>query len=235
MTELITTPHRPTVAFGRACARLRALQPEHPRVYAVAAMAEQGKRRWWRLSDGVREGRVELMYRRHAAEMISAGIAAEVVATALIHAIAGRVVALLVAEGRAWDPGLENLWIHADNDGGIDWAGLSDTTIRVLDGDPLADEPGVVALPCEEAMYVWLAHRCASALTVVEDNLVRCSRLSRRRFWSLVVESIAGASTYVPDLARADSAVGARRGQGLLAAMAERGLPVRRSGTCLVR
>lgn len=122
MTELVTTPRRSQPAFGRACARLRALQPEHPRVYAVAAMAEQGKRRWWRLSDGAREGRIELMYRRHAAEMISADIAAEVVATALIHAVVGRVVALLVAEGRAWDPGLENLWIHTDNDGGIDWA-----------------------------------------------------------------------------------------------------------------
>ncbi|MEU1993518.1 hypothetical protein ABZ511_03625 [Nocardia gamkensis] len=235
MTELITTPHRSTTAFGRAGARLRALQPEHPRVYAVAAIAEQGKRRWWQLADGVREGRVELMYRRHAAEMISADIAAEVVATALIHAIAGRVVALLVAEGRAWDPGLENLWIHTDNDGGIDWAGLSDTTIRVIDGDPLAGGPGVVTLPCAEAMYVWLAHRCASALTVVQQSMTRCSGLSARRFWSLVGESVAGASTYVPDLARTDSVTGARRGQGLLAAMAERGLPVRRTGSCLVR
>ncbi|WP_280245727.1 hypothetical protein [Nocardia abscessus] len=235
MTELITTPYRSMTAFGGTCARLRALQPEHPRVYAVAAMAEQGKRRWWQLSDGVREGRVELMYRRHAAEMISADIAAEVVATALIHAVVGRVVALLVAEGRAWDPGLENLWIHNDNDGGIDWAGLSDTTIRVLDGDPLAGEAGVVALLCPEAMYVWLAHRCESALTVVQQNMARCSGLSARRFWSLVGESVAGASTYVPDLARTDSAAGVRRGQGLLAAMAGRGLPVRRSGYCLVR
>lgn len=236
MTELITTPeHRSMTAFGRACARLRTLQPEHPRVYAVAAMAEQGKRRWWQLADGVREGRVELMYRRHAAEMISADIAAEVVATALIHAIVGRVIALLVAEERAWDPGLENLWIHTDNDGGIDWAGLSDTTIRVVDGDPLAGGPGVVTLPCVEAMYIWLAHRCESALTVVQQNMARCSGLSARRFWSLVGESVAGASTYVPDLARTDSAAGARRGQGLLAAMAERGLPVRRSGSCLVR
>ncbi|MGQ4619360.1 hypothetical protein [Nocardia sp. R7R-8] len=233
MTELITTPHRSTTAFGRACARLRALQPEHPRVYAVAAIAEQGKRRWWQLADGVREGRVELMVRRHAAEMISADIAAEVVATALIHAIAGRVVALLVAEGRAWDPGLENLWIHTDNDGGIDWAGLSDTAIRVVDGDPLAGGRDVVTLPCEQAMYVWLAHRCQSALAVVQRNLAHCSGLSARRFWSLVAESIAGASAYVPDLARTDSVVGARRGQALLAAMAERGLPMRPLGLLL--
>ncbi|MEV0299145.1 hypothetical protein [Nocardia sp. NPDC050710] len=236
MLEPMTTraAYDTPVTFARACNRLRALQPEHPRVYAVADMADQGKRRWWKLSDGLREGRIELMYRRHAAEMISADTAAEVVATALIHAVIGRVAALLVAEGAAWDPGLENLWVHNDNDGGIDWAGLSDTTIRVLDGDRRAGEPGVVVLPCERAMYVWLAHRCEASLSLIQHGLARCAGLSARRFWSLVGESIVGAATYVPDLARTDALIGARRGQGLLQAMEERGLPVRRS-TCLVR
>ncbi|WP_280215608.1 hypothetical protein [Nocardia cyriacigeorgica] len=237
MPELATTgTFRATQpAFGRACTRLRALQPEHPRVYAVAAMAEQGKRRWWRLADGLREGRIELMYRRHAAEMISADIAAEVVATALIHAVLGRVVALLVAEGRAWDPGLENLWIHTDNDGGIDWAGVVDTTIRALDDDMRPGEQGVVGLPCEEAMFVWLAHRCEPSLTLIQECLTRCSGLSARRFWALVGESVSGAATYVPELARTDAAAGMRRGQGLLMALEERGLPVRRATGALVR
>ncbi|MCP2275754.1 hypothetical protein [Nocardia amikacinitolerans] len=222
------------VAFGRACTRLRALQPEHPRVYAVAAMGDQGKRRWWKLSEGLREGRIELMYRRHAAEMISADTAAEVVATALIHAVIGRVAALLVAEGKAWDPGLENLWVHHDNDGGIDWAGVEDITIRAIDGERSAGEPGVVTLPCERAMFVWLAHRCEPSLTLIQHGLARCSGLSARRFWSLVGESLVGAGTYVPDLARTDAEDGARRGQGLLLALEERGLPVRRAA-CLVR
>ncbi|MFC9894952.1 hypothetical protein ACFVMC_14795 [Nocardia sp. NPDC127579] len=215
--------------FDRACTRLRALQPEHPRVYAVADMGVQGKRRWWKLSDGLGEGRIELMYRRHAAEMVNPEIAAEVVATALIHAVVGRVAALLVAEGRAWDPGLENLWIHHDNDGGIDWAGLTDITIRVLDGDPVAGAPGVVTFPCEQAMFVWLAHRCASSLTSIQRTLARCTGLGARRFWALVGESIVGASTYVPELARTSPEAAARRGQGLLLALEERGLPVRRS------
>ncbi|PXX70635.1 hypothetical protein DFR70_10154 [Nocardia tenerifensis] len=235
MPELMTTcpPRHTHLVFDRTCADLRALQPEHPRVYAVAAMVEQGKRRWWRLADGAREGRIELMYRRHAAEMIRADVAAEVVATALIHAVVGRVTALLVAEGRAWDPGLENLWIHTDNDGGIDWAGLGDTTIRVLDGDPLADEPGAVSLPCEDAMYVWLAHRCEPSLTLIQSSMARCAGLSARRFWLLVGESIAGASTYVPALAGTDAEIGTRRGQGLLAALEQRGLPVRRAAVLL--
>ncbi len=219
--------------FEHVCDRLRALQPEHPRVYAVAAMADHGRRRWWRLSDGLREGRIELMYRRHAAEMSNADIAAEVVATALIHAVVGRVVALVVAEGRAWDPGLENLWVHTDNDGGIDWAGLSDTTIRVVEGDRLAGEPGVVVLPCEQALLVWVAHRCAAALALVQQGMWRCAGLGPRRFWALVAETVVGAATYVPDLAGTSSVRGAERGQALLAAMQERGLPVRRS--CLVR
>ncbi|WP_067822214.1 hypothetical protein [Nocardia inohanensis] len=231
MPEPVTVcpPRDSRISFARACTRLRALQPDHPRVYAVAAMSEQGKRRWWRLADGVREGRIELMYRRHAAEMSNADIAAEVVATALIHAVVGRVMAMVVAEGRAWDPGLENLWVHTDNDGGIDWAGLSDTTIRVIDGDLLTGEPGVVALPCEAALYVWLAARCEPALILVQEALARCAGLSARRFWSLVAESVVGAATYVPALARTSSAEGAKRGQEMLAALADRGLPVRRA------
>ncbi|MGV9664214.1 hypothetical protein [Nocardia niigatensis] len=231
MLEPVTVcpPRDSRLVFGMACSRLRALQPEHPRVYAVAAMADQGKRRWWRLAEGIREGRVEVMYRRHAAEMSNADIAAEVVATALIHAVIGRVMAMVVAEGRAWDPGLENLWIHTDNDGGIDWAGLSDTTIRVLDGDVLTGEDGVVALPGEPALYVWLAHRCIPALTLVQAAMARCAGLGARRFWGLVAESIVGAATYVPALARTSSTEGARRGQAMLAAFEDRGLPVRRT------
>ncbi|MEV0433308.1 hypothetical protein [Nocardia sp. NPDC050413] len=224
-----TTTTSTTLAFDRACARLQALQPEHPRVYAVAAMAGQGKRRWWHVPNGLSEGRVELMYRRHAAEMINDEIAAEVVATALIHAVVGRVTALFVMSAQAWDPGRDNLWIHHDNDGGIDWAGLSDTTIRVVDGDPQAAEPGTVALPCEAAMAVWLVQRSASSLIPLQSVLTRCSGLPARRFWPLVGESVVGAATYVPDLARTDPAAAARRGQLLLTAFEERGLPVRRS------
>ncbi|WP_030517694.1 hypothetical protein [Nocardia sp. NRRL WC-3656] len=235
MSEPVTIfpARRPEPAFEQICVRLRALQPGHPRVYAMAAMAEQGRRRWWRLADGVREGRIELMYRRHAAEMVSAEIAAEVVATALIHAVVGRVVALIVCDNRAWDPGLENLWVHSDNDGGLDWAGLSDTAIRVVAGDPLAGRPGVVTLPCDRALSVWLAHRCEAALTLVCESLQRCAGLSRARFWNLVGETVVGAATYVPELARTGADAGIERGQALLLALADRGLPVRRS--CLVR
>ncbi|WP_067562563.1 hypothetical protein [Nocardia acidivorans] len=113
------------------------------------------------------------------------------------------------------------------------WAGLADTTIRVVDGDRLAGEPGIVALPCEPALYVWLAHRCEPALLLAQEAMLRCAGLDVRRFWSLVAESIVGAATYVPALAGTSSTVGAQRGQAMLAALADRGLPVRRG--CVVR
>ncbi|GGK38276.1 hypothetical protein [Nocardia camponoti] len=217
-------------AFDTACAQVRALQPEHVRVYAVAAMADQSKRRWWQINAGLHEGRVELMFRRHASEMASRDMAAEVVATALAHAIVGRVTALYVLSARAWDPGRDNMWIHHDNDGGIDWAGVSDTMIRVVDGDPCVGEEGVATLPCEAAMAVWLAQRCASALIPLQQVLTRASGLPPRRFWALVGESVIGAATYAPALGGSDAVAGARRGQLLLTAFEDRGLPVRRTG-----
>ena len=45
-------------------------------------------------------------------------------------------IPLLVLEGRAWDTGLENLWVHVDSEGAIDWVGVVDPTLRALPDDP---------------------------------------------------------------------------------------------------
>lgn len=225
------SPIRPrTAAFDAASERLRMLYPDYPRVYAVAAMADQGKRRWWRLDDGVESGRIETMYRRSAQEMRSDDAAAAVVATSLIHAIVGRVVASIALDGRAWDPGIDNLSIHMDSDGGIDWAGIDDTTVRVLPSDLLAGMPGTVTLPCERAQSVWLAHRCLTSLDAVQRRLIDTADFEYERFWSLVGEAVLGAATYVPILARTTDTDAVRRGQGLLDAMTDVGVPVRRVG-----
>ena len=48
-------------------------------------------------------------------------------------------------EGRAWDTGLENLWVHVDSEGAIDWLGVVDPTLRVLPDDPFCvDRAGPV-------------------------------------------------------------------------------------------
>lgn len=217
-------------AFVDASDRLRRLYPESPRVYAVADMADQGKRRWWRLEDGLRAGRVAKMYARAAEEMLSVDAAAAAVATSLVHAIVGRVVASVVLDGRAWDPGIENLWVHMDSDGGIDWAGIEDTTMRVLPGDPLEDDPSTVTLPCEEALYVWLAHRCRTSLDAAYASLDEVAGFDRTRFWAIVGDAVIGAATYVPILVRIPETPAVRRGQGLLDAMSAAGVPVRRVG-----
>ncbi|MBJ8348487.1 hypothetical protein [Antrihabitans sp. YC2-6] len=218
---------RPRAAFAEAATRLRRLSPDYPRVYAVAAMAEQGKRRWWGLQEGLDSGRVDLMYRRATAEMSSVSAAADVVATSLIHAVIGRVVASLVLDGRAWDPGIENLSIHLDSDGGIDWAGVDDTTIRLLPDDSLAGQTGTVTVPCEQALALWTAHRSMTALDAIYERLSMCADLDYRRFWGIVGEAVVGAATYVPMLGSAPATVGMRRGQAVLDAIANAGRPVR--------
>ena len=240
MLEIVTVPllAQTRVPFVDSCARLRRLQPDYPRVYAVAAVAEEGRRRWWQLADGANNGRIEEMYRRSADELDSAPRAVDVVAMSLIHAIVGRMVALLVLDGRAWDPGLENLWIHNDCDGGIDWAGVADTRLRVLPDDPQAGRPGTVVLPCERALTVWLGHRCVTALQMVHARLAGCAGFDGDRFWGMVGEAVIGAATHVPVLAGASAPNPSRSGeraaylraQGVLDAMTARGLPVRQKG-----
>ncbi len=218
---------RTRTALMDACANLRPLYPDYPRVYAVAAIADEGKRRWWRLADGIESGRIDLMYARAVGEMSSPAAAAATVATSLIHSVVGRVVALVVLDGRAWDPGIDNVWIHMDSDGGIDWAGVADTTLRVLPDDPLAGSPDTVTLPCERALAVWTAHRCVSSLDAIYKRLNACTGIGHNRFWDIVGESVVGAATYVPILARSNASDGQRRGQALLDAIAAAGRPVR--------
>ena len=114
-------------SFDASCSALRRLDPEYPRVYAPANMREQGKRRWWALADGARSGRFAALYRRALVDHPHEAVAARQVATALIHAIVGRVATLLALEGRAFDPGADNMWLHLDSDVGIDWVGVTDT------------------------------------------------------------------------------------------------------------
>lgn len=213
--------------LARSCTRLRSLNPDYPRMYAVASMAGEGKRRWWQLAGGLENGRVDQMISRSLEDLKVPEAAAIQVATALIHAVVGRVAALLVLEGRAWDPGIDNLWIHMDSDGGIDWAGVTSPVLRVLQTDPMDGSPGTVSLPCEEALFVWTAHRCITSLEAILRSISERAPLDGRTFWSLVGDSVLGASTYVPVLAGTYASDSVRRGQELLDAFVAAGAPVR--------
>ncbi len=212
--------------------RLRMLCPEGPRVHGVAVMADVSKRRWWPLDSALTDGRLETMFRAAAHEMDSASIAGQQLAAALAHTVIGRVVALMVLEGRAWDTGLENLWVHADSEGDIDWVGVVEPTLRVLPDDPGLRTPGgegVLALPSEAALATWIAHRSHRCLAPLFDGLrdVSGGAVAVAAMWHSVGSAIVVAATQIPQLAGTSESAGMRRGQAVLDALVRFGLPVR--------
>lgn len=154
--------------------------------------------------------------------------------------VIGRVVPLVALEGRAWDTGLENLWVHVDSEGAIDWVGVVDPTLRALPDDPhLAQRStvgavrttrdGIVALPSEAALATWVAHRSHRALAPLFAKLYQVSdgAISIASMWNIVGAAVVGASTQVPLLAGSSELTSMRRGQAILDALVGFGLPVR--------
>jgi hypothetical protein len=236
MTVLVDDPLIAGMAIRRplplheSSRRLRELYPECPRVYGVAVMSDVGRRRWWPLASAL-TGRLQAMFDASAHEMESRPAAAQQLAATLAHAVLGRVVALVVLEGRAWDPGLENLWVHADSEGAIDWAGVVDPTLRVLPDDLCGASDGVVRLPSEAALITWTAHRCHRALQPLFAELHRVSggAVPVAAMWGIVGSAVIAAATQVPMLAGTSELTSMRRGQAILDALVGFGLPVRGS------
>jgi hypothetical protein len=217
--------------------RLRELYPQCPRVYGVAVLADVSVRRWWPLESAVHTDRLSTMFATAAADMDRRSAARQLAAT-LVHTVIGRVVALVVLEARAWDTGLENLWVHVDSDGVIDWAGVVDPTVRVLPGDPCADErDGVVRLPSEAALTTWVAHRCHRTLEPLFAALHAASggAISIAAMWNIVGAMVVATATQVPQLAGTDELAAMRRGQAVLDALVGFGLPVRGLSTARPR
>lgn len=190
-------------------------------------MADVGRRRWWPLSAALTTDRLQTMFLDAARVMDNRAAASQLAAT-LAYAVVGRVVALVILEGRAWDPGLENLWVHFDSEGDIDWAGVVDPTLRVLPDDPV-DGEGVVRLPNQAALATWTAHRCHRALSPLFAQVHAVSRgaLSVPAMWGMVGSAVVMAGTQIPQLAGSGDETGMRRGQAVLDAFANFGLPVR--------
>jgi hypothetical protein len=216
--------------------RLRTLYPECPRVYGLAVMSDVSKRRWWPLAAALTHDRLDAMFAVAADEMDSPAIAAQQVAATLAHTVVGRVIALLVLEGRVWDTGPENLWVHGDSEGAIDWLGVVDPTLRVLPDDPCVaaqarcgSTEGTVVLPGEAALATWVAHRCHRSLAPLFTRLhaVSGGAVGIAAMWHTVGSAIVGAATQVPMLAGSSEFVGMRRGQAVLDALDGFGLPVR--------
>lgn len=211
--------------------RLRELYPQCPRVYGVAVLGDVSVRRWWPLTTALTTDRLQTMFDAATIDMDRRSAARQLAAT-LVHTVIGRVVALVVLEARAWDTGLENLWVHVDSDGVIDWAGVVDPTVRVLPGDPCSASDvadGVVRLPSEAALTTWVAHRCHRTLQPLFAKLhaVSGGALSTAAMWHVVGSMVVASATQVPQLAGADELAAMRRGQAVLDALVGFGLPVR--------
>ena len=88
-------------------------------------MGDLSRRRWWPLAEAVTTDRLQTMFDIAAEETDSRTAVAQQLAAALAHVVVGRIVPLVVLEGRAWETGLENLWVHVDSEGAIDWVGGS--------------------------------------------------------------------------------------------------------------
>ena len=241
MTTLTDDPLIAAMAIDRmlplheSSRRLRELYPQCPRVYGVAVLADVSVRRWWPPASAVSTDRLQAMFDAAAVDMDPRGAARQLAAT-LVHAVIGRVLALVVLEARAWDTGLENLWVHVDSDGVIDWAGVVDPTVRVLPNDPyFADadgdclRDGVVRLPSEAALTTWVAHRCHRTLEPLFAKLhgVSGGAVALATMWHNVGSMVVAATTQVPQLAGADELAAMRRGQAVLDALVGFGLPVR--------
>ncbi|BBZ13743.1 hypothetical protein MBRA_39380 [Mycobacterium branderi] len=107
---------RQMLPLHQSSQRLRELYPHSPRVYGVAVLSDVSLRRWWPLASAVTTDRLQVMFDCAAADMDVRSAARDLAAT-LVHTVIGRVVALVVLEGRAWDTGIENLWVHVDAEG----------------------------------------------------------------------------------------------------------------------
>lgn len=246
MTVLVDDPLIARMAISRtlplheSSRRLRELYPECPRVYGVAVMSDVSRRRWWPVSDVFATDRLRVMFDAAAAETDNCAAVTQQLAATLAHVVIGRVVPLLVLEGRAWDTGLENLWVHVDSEGAIDWVGVVDPTLRALPDDayfgsrdglrrphPVRDR--IVALPNEAALTTWVAHRSHRSLEPLFAHLVEVSRgaMSIAAMWHVVGTAVVSAATQIPLLAGSSELTSMRRGQAVLDALVGFGAPVR--------
>jgi hypothetical protein len=245
MTVLVDDPLIASMAIEQALPlhessrRLRELYPECPRAYGVAVIGDLSRRRWWPLTQALSSDRLYSMFELAAEETDSRAAVAQQLAATLAHVVIGRVIPLLVIEGRAWDTGLENLWVHVDSEGAIDWVGVVDPTLRALPDDPFfgtrptvrttTARDGIVALPNEAALTTWIAHRSHRTLEPLFGKLAEVcgSAISTASMWHIVGAAVVGAATQVPLLAGSSELTSMRRGQAVLDALVGFGLPVR--------
>ncbi len=230
---LIASAHvRRALPLKESCHRLRELYPQCPRVYDVAVWGDVDRRNWSPMTSVLTHERLRTMLADTSARM-DRRAATRLLAASLAHDIVGRMVPLLVLEGRAWDNGMENLWVHIDRDDNVDWIAVEDPTLRVLPDDLSqrgfrTSEGDTIGLPSEAALITWVAHRSHRSLMPLFAGLHRISdgAVSVDAMWHSVGSAIIAIAAQLPAPLRTRGMIN-RRSQALLDALAGFGLPVR--------
>ncbi|WP_083022321.1 iron reductase [Mycolicibacter minnesotensis] len=226
---------RRRAALHESCTRLQQLHPHCPRTYGVAVLADVNKRRWFPLDSVFTLDRLRVRFYETAAKT-DPRAAANVLAASLIHEVLGRLLPLVLLEGRAWDTGLENLWVHFDAENDIDWVAVVDPTLRALPDDPwihakdgLDRAETMVVLPNESALTTWAAHRCHRTLAPLFVWLHEACEgaMSVTAMWQLLGSTVVVAAAQLPRRTDNAEATNCRRSQAILDAMVGFGLPVR--------
>ncbi len=123
-----------TTALDASCCRLREISPDYPRVYAVATMAHQGKRRWCQSRPVSPAPTISRRIAWTACSRACWRICIRPMPPPFRWPLRWCTRASSDASppgrdrGEAWDPGVDNLWVHMDSDNGIDWAAVVDNT-----------------------------------------------------------------------------------------------------------
>ena len=192
-------------------------------------MADVGRRRWWPLAGALARLDCAGCSITAAGEMDSRVRRVAAGRDACRTPWRARVSRAGDPRGRAWDPGLENLWVHCrlrrrHRLGRRRRPHPPGAAERSRRGD------NVVRLPSEAALTTWIAHRCHRALQPLFSTGSTTSAGARWR-----VRDVGHRRIGCGRRRHAGSAVGRlielggmRRGQAVLDALVSFGLPVRR-------
>ena len=193
----------------------------------VAVLADVSRRRWWPLDSAVADGRLREMFEASAADLGNRRGAGQQLAAALVHAVAGRVVTLLTLEGRAWDAGPGNLWLHNDSEGpstGPGWwtrrCGCCPMTRSPMTSSGCPARRRWPPGPRTAATFRW--RRCSPNLCDLTAGA-----LSTAAMWRMVGTCVVVTATGIPLRTGAGELICMRRGQAVLDALTTFGLPVR--------
>ncbi|WP_067963670.1 (2Fe-2S)-binding protein [Nocardiopsis trehalosi] len=127
-----------------------------------------------RLSAGVCQG-----HRTSAAAFLAGDLGLQVFGTAS---------GIAYLTGRAPDLAAHLVWVRVHESGRLDRLAIRQGTAAVLTGDPMARRPGVVVLPTERDLDLWLARSAAATLDPVTEAVRAHTRFGTRPQWSMMAD-----------------------------------------------